>query len=290
MKKWVSLGVLLLSPLFIFGCDNHEGSFPPGPGPRGVIVHPDIIETLEQSSALDVNAFGSDEEFAQYVEKIGRGREVLNSQMASSPSNNSDMAASPGAGASSAGNGAATGTATGTGAAESITNNQEQGVDEGDIVKAYKEYLVVLRRGRLFALRVGGAGGAALAAVSRIDAYPKGSTMGTWYDEMLIHGDRIVVVGYSYEIGATEIGLFSISPEGKLAHVSTHFLRSNDYYSSRNYASRLVGSSLVFYMPSYLFGWFGGYGSGAEGITLPGMAAFRPGSSSPATRCSRRIR
>ena len=34
--------------------------------------------------------------------------------------------------------------------ATSITNNQIQGVDEGDIVKQIKDQLIVLRRGRLF--------------------------------------------------------------------------------------------------------------------------------------------
>ena len=39
---------------------------------------------------------------------------------------------------------------------ESITNNQTQGVDEGDIVKRSGDHLVVLRRGRLFTVRIGG--------------------------------------------------------------------------------------------------------------------------------------
>jgi hypothetical protein len=32
-------------------------------------------------------------------------------------------------------------------------------------------------------------------------------------------------------------------------------LRSNDYYSSRNYASRIIGNKLIFYTPSYLSWW-----------------------------------
>ena len=35
--------------------------------------------------------------------------------------------------------------------------------------------------------------------------------------------------------------------DGSLAYRATHHLKSHDYYSSRNYASRLVGSKLVFY-------------------------------------------
>ena len=66
---------------------------------------------------------------------------------------------------------------------------------------------------------------------------------------MLVHGNRIVVIGFSYRVGGTEIGLFTLHKDGRITHDATHFLRSNDYYSSRNYASRLVGSRLIFYMP-----------------------------------------
>jgi hypothetical protein len=42
---------------------------------------------------------------------------------------------------------------------------------------------------------------------------------------------------YSYERGGTELGLFDIDQYGKLGYRATYHLRSNDYYSSRNYAS-----------------------------------------------------
>jgi hypothetical protein len=129
----------------------------------------------------------------------------------------------------------------------SITNTQEVGVDEGGIVKQYGDYLVVLRRGRLFtvSLRDGG-----LRPVARIDAFPPGTSgRRAWYDEMLIAGDRVVVVGYSYDRGGTEINRFRIGPDGQLRFEDSHHLRSNDYYSSSNYASRLIGSKLVFYTP-----------------------------------------
>jgi hypothetical protein len=60
------------------------------------------------------------------------------------------------------------------------------------------------------------------------------------------------VIGYSYERGGTEVGLFNIDRTGNLSYRSTYHLRSNDYYSSRNYASRLIGSKLIFYTPLYM--------------------------------------
>ena len=132
-------------------------------------------------------------------------------------------------------------------AAESVTNVQTAGVDEGGIVKVHGKHLVMLRRGKLFTVQVGGN---ALQPVSSLDAYAPGSDpSGSWYDEMLIDGDTLVVIGYSYSRGGTEIGLFDIDANGKLAYRATYHLRSNDYYSSRNYASRLIGSKLVFYSP-----------------------------------------
>jgi hypothetical protein len=133
-------------------------------------------------------------------------------------------------------------------AADSITNVQHAGVDEGGIVKLHGEHLVILRRGRLFTVEVGG-----LRPVSAVDAFgPDIDPRGAWYDEMLIWQDTVVVIGYSYARGGTEVALFDLSPAGELRYRSTHHLRSNDYYSSRNYASRLIGSKLVFYTPLYL--------------------------------------
>src|SRR5262245_6522301 len=136
---------------------------------------------------------------------------------------------------------------------ESITNVQHAGVDEGGIVKLHGDHLVVLRRGRLFTVAVGAG---ALKPVSAVDAFgPDIDPRNTWYDEMLISGDRVIVIAYSYARRGTEIGLFDIDRTGNLEYRATYHLRSNDYYSSRNYSSRLIGDKLVFYTPLYLSPW-----------------------------------
>ncbi len=133
---------------------------------------------------------------------------------------------------------------------DSITNNQHAGVDEGGIVKVHGEHLVILRRGRLFTVRVGSN---SLAPVSAVNAYAPGvNPSNDWYDEMLVSKNTVVVIGYSYGRGGTEINLFDINERGGLAFRSSYHLRSNDYYSSRNYASRLMGDKLVFYTPQYI--------------------------------------
>ncbi|HET6765193.1 MAG TPA: beta-propeller domain-containing protein [Longimicrobiaceae bacterium] len=133
------------------------------------------------------------------------------------------------------------------GAGESITNVQTAGVDEGGIVKRHGDHLVILRRGRLFTVKVGGD---ALLPVDATDAFGPGiDPARSWYDEMLVSDSLVVVIGYSYARGGTEVGLFRIGGDGRLAHRGTYQLRSGDYYSARNYASRLIGSKLVFYAP-----------------------------------------
>ena len=129
-------------------------------------------------------------------------------------------------------------TVTVTAAAETVTNTQHAGVDEGGIVKVNGDHLVILRRGRLFTIAINGR---ELKPISSVDAFGPGiDPKGSWYDEMLISDNTVVVIGYSYDRGGTEVGLFDISSDGQLSYRSTYHLRSNDYYSSRNYASRLI--------------------------------------------------
>lgn len=131
-------------------------------------------------------------------------------------------------------------------AEEGVTNTQHAGVDEGGIVKVHGKHLVVLRRGRLFTLAIGGD---TLRPVDMVNAYHPGGGRG-WYDEMLVSGDQVIVIGYTND--GTEVGLFHIGREGRLRHRDSYTLRSGDYYSSENYASRLIGTRLVIYSPVYV--------------------------------------
>ena len=66
-------------------------------------------------------------------------------------------------------------------------------------------------------------------------------------------------------------------------------MRSNDYYTSRNYASRLIGSKLIFYTPLYLNPW-----AGDPFASFPAMRRWQTGATAaefkriaPATRIFR---
>ena len=137
--------------------------------------------------------------------------------------------------------------------ANSITNNQTSGVDEGGIVKSHGSHLVVLRRGRLFTIDTAGG---TMRLIDKADAFPptgKGDgAPDAWYDEMLVSGDMVIVIGFNYARAGTEINRFTISSSGQLSWRDTHVLRSDDYYSSENYTSRLIGNDLIVYTPLFL--------------------------------------
>jgi hypothetical protein len=137
--------------------------------------------------------------------------------------------------------------------AQAITNNQHAGVDEGDIVKRQGDVLIVLRRGRLFTI---GIGGSQLDSLAVADAFGPASDGiepdHTWYDELLVWQRTVIVIGYSYKRGGTEIGLFDLDDDGGLEYRTTYHVRSDDYYSRENYASRLIGDRLVLFTSLWL--------------------------------------
>jgi hypothetical protein len=128
-----------------------------------------------------------------------------------------------------------------------ITNVQTAGVDEGDIVKMVGRFLIVLQDGRLFSVDTG-IGDASMAFVDRANVYRRRDA-DVWYDEILVHENRIVVTGYSYEEESTEFTVFSLNDEGRFTREGAYFLSSNDYYDGDNYATRLVNGNLVIYTP-----------------------------------------
>jgi hypothetical protein len=140
------------------------------------------------------------------------------------------------------------------GANASITNTQEVGVDEGDIVKQIGQFLLILQDGRIFVVDTrAGRGGRGLRLTDRVNVYRSRQT-GAWYDEMLVERDRVVVTAYSYDQRATEISVFRLDPRGRLSALGVFYMSSNDYYSGDNYATRLVGENLVVYSPMDLRG------------------------------------
>ena len=231
----IGLGLMVLGAV---SCSQESG----GISTRVPTVH---AANPIKEAAKTMTAFHSDAELARYLREVAaKQRRVMRMNMVSSDAVGSLALPAPASPAKEMK------ASSGADEEESITNVQHAGVDEGGIVKAHGNYLVVLRRGRLFTVSIEDGD---LRPTSMVDAFgPDINPNGTWYDEMLVSKNTIVVIGYSYERGGTEVGLFNIDDAGTLRYRSTYHLRSNDYYSSRNYASRLIGSKLIFYSPLYV--------------------------------------
>jgi hypothetical protein len=140
-----------------------------------------------------------------------------------------------------------TGSTISTQSQTSITNVQTAGVDEGDIVKMIGPYLVMLQDGRLFAVDTRNGG---LRLTDRHNVYRDKRVAADWYDEILVEGERIIVTAYNYRADATEISVIALDQaSGKFTDQGTFFITSDDYYSSDNYATRIIGDRLIIYTP-----------------------------------------
>ncbi len=233
MKSFLQVSIITTCAFIVLaGCTGGPVSNPP-------LAHADARVSSPKKT---MHAFRSEQELRAYLKELAEKQQRLQRRAAEAYS--SAQPAAPSKSAELASNSKDKNE-------ESVTNVQHAGVDEGGIVKVHGNHLVVLRRGRLFTVAIGDG---ALNPISSVDAFgPDIDPSGTWYDEMLVSDNTIAVIGYSYQRGGTEVGLFQIDPAGKLSYRSTYHLRSNDYYSSRNYASRLIGSKLIFYSPLYLY-------------------------------------
>jgi len=212
----------------------------------GLALRPGDAQTalLEQAQGPRLTRFASAEQFDRYVREHARRRARLGAVQEQAPmASPPPEAAAPVAGYVTADTAPAN---------PEITNNQTIGVDEGGIVKQIGRYLVVLQDGRLFSADLGTGPGAPLRLADRIDVYRSREQAASWYDEMLVSGDRIMVTAYNYREHASEITVIRMAPDGQLTREGRFLLSSNDYYSTDNYATRIVGDNLVFYAPQSL--------------------------------------
>jgi hypothetical protein len=244
------------------------------------LISPPAVAAAPEDPAVPrktLSAFASEQElaglFKRWADEAQRRRDEQRARRdKSSPVVAVGQAGSTFAGARRRGRAAAASVAKEAAAgqeADSVTNVQHAGVDEGGIVKAARgpsgdpaAWPLVHRQYR----RRGSAPGFRGRSV-RQRRRPGRRLVRRNAD---FAGNTIVVIGYSYARGGTEIGVFDISRAGQLTYRATYHLRSNDYYSSRNYASRLIGSKLIVYSPHVLSPW------GDPWAAFPAMRRWRP--------------
>jgi hypothetical protein len=109
----------------------------------------------------------------------------------------------------------------------------------------------VLQDGRIFSIDTRPENAAGLALADRFNVY-RSPDDDTWYDEMLVLGDRVLITGYSCDLESSQLILLRVGPGRAPDHQGTFLISSNDYYDEENYSTRLVGDSLVIYTPIWL--------------------------------------
>ena len=107
----------------------------------------------------------------------------------------------------------------------SITNNQVNGIDEGDIVKVSGDYLLILRQGKIYSVRLSEYGAGEFNLPYEIDVIQPGWGKDVWYDELLVVEDIVLVLGYSYSLDASQILRFKINDNDSKDKNSGHKLQ-----------------------------------------------------------------
>jgi hypothetical protein len=135
-------------------------------------------------------------------------------------------------------------------AADLITRNQEAGVDEGDIVKKSGDFIIVLRKGVLHSVRISRNGAPVLEHVDTIQVATDASGEDAWYDEILTFGTRLILLGFNYgaDDEVAELVLFDLGSDGRFRRDGRYWLRTQDYFSGSNYATRIQGDNLLMTM------------------------------------------
>ena len=151
----------------------------------------------------------------------------------------------------------------------SITNNQVAGVDEGDIIKITGDYLLILRQGKIYSVRISENGENILRVISEVEVSQPNWSKDVWYDELLVINSTLLVLGFDYDLGASKIIRFKLNDTGDISYLDGIVIRSNDYFNDVNYASRAFQGEYLTYLPIELIGT--GDSAGNQ-ITIPQYA------------------
>lgn len=129
--------------------------------------------------------------------------------------------------------------------ADMITNVQEAGVDEGDIVKKRGRLLMVLRHGRLHVLDTGTSVEPRLARIATHAVVGDAEAGDLWYDEILLFEGGAILLGYNHQVGAAELFVFSLDGAGALTRRGRWRILADDYFMTDDVGARVRGDALL---------------------------------------------
>ncbi len=132
-------------------------------------------------------------------------------------------------------------------AGDSVTNTQEVGVDEGGLVKRVGDFLLVLRDGVLYSVRIVRDGREVLELADALSVDIEDDSEEVWYDEILGYQSTVLLLGFNYGVDplVAEMVVIDVAPDGRLQRQARLWLGTSDYFSSNNYGARLIGDRLL---------------------------------------------
>ncbi|KZN70357.1 beta-propeller domain-containing protein [Pseudoalteromonas luteoviolacea] len=131
----------------------------------------------------------------------------------------------------------------------SITNNQVDNVDEGGIIKFTGDYLIILRKGVIYSVKITENSHDILHAKSKVEINQSSWNQDVWYDELLVLKDTLLVLGYNYGLDASQLLRFNLGSQGEITYRDGILIKSDDYFSGSNFGSRIVNNKYLTYLP-----------------------------------------
>jgi hypothetical protein len=119
---------------------------------------------------------------------------------------------------------------------------QAGGPRAGDIVEPFGDNLVILRHDQLLTVSIRGGG---LRPVDEIDAYPPTASADGSFEDMLIVGNLVIVIGY--QTRGILISRFEIDGDGHLQSGDAYELRMPNYDATNAFSWRATGDQLIHY-------------------------------------------
>jgi hypothetical protein len=135
-----------------------------------------------------------------------------------------------------------------TGARADFGPVEQQGVDDGDDVRVFGRFLLILRRGRLYSFDLGSDRGHKRAPrlVGFMNLY--GATEFRPYYTLMLRGNQIVAIGYHNSERELGIQLFRIADDGVVGRTASYQFRVDCMYV--RCAAHLAGDKLVLFSTS----------------------------------------
>ena len=129
--------------------------------------------------------------------------------------------------------------------ADLIINNQQSNDDEDLLFKKSGNFLFALEEATLHSMRIEHDGKPVLEHVSSVPLAVNSTHSEVWFDELIVVGRQLLVLGFNNDIGVAELHSYRIDQQGRLERNASYWLRGDEHFSSSNFVARIQNGKLV---------------------------------------------